>query len=374
MISSITALKIVIQPIPKKSVSGKGIGKEVLDHLILDAGGDGGNLKIQSVQNYRKPRIPTIDEAILNPDLLSGNVPANWLKKDIVLSTLTAFLLFGSAVRAEEIAQETTFKSAGLAGSTQEVSSEIDVDHINSAEKSKVLVSPVFIYGDGRGATGCVVVSPPSFITESEARFIIEMELLKYGLCVDKHNYIIDSIDINGRGIIQKFDETKPTSIKLEVDGFDSKSNFAYIFVSLPDIDKYGFEDCYGSVMSYNLQTIAYHLRNAVEKKETINFAVFYDPLVAIENVFEENLLDFCSRTDPKLFREELRDEKFDFEAKKWSKFTKLNFTKDPFSDFVTLVEEAKKKRGKKAVELLKKQIEAFGKWFTENKEKPIRE
>jgi hypothetical protein len=321
-------------------------------------------MKIKSVQNYRKPKMPKIEEAIINPDLLAKHIPANWLKKDIVASTLTAFLLFGNAVTAEDFTQEAAIKPAQIIGSIYESSIQNNIAQQNSSENVKALVSPVFLYGNGRGAFGCIVVSPPSFLTESEARSIIEMELLKYDLSFDQNDYIIDSIVIDTRRSHYEFDERvsgetkedeeKIISVKLEVDGFDSKNNFAYIYLSESDSNKYGFINCLGSIMTYDLQKQAVIIRDAVAKEETINFVVFYDPMVGKES------LDFYLQCDLQLKTKELRHG------------LKSIFDNDPWSEYAKLVYEERKNRQKKSVMLLQQQISAFGQWFTNNREKLI--
>ena len=49
-------------------------------------------------------------------------------------------------------------------------------------ESGKVIVAPVFEHGEGRGATGCIVVSPPVFMSEEEGMQILREELAKHGI------------------------------------------------------------------------------------------------------------------------------------------------------------------------------------------------
>ena len=49
-------------------------------------------------------------------------------------------------------------------------------------EAAKTTVAPIFEHGDGRGATGCVVVSPPVFLSEEEGMQILREELAKHGV------------------------------------------------------------------------------------------------------------------------------------------------------------------------------------------------
>ena len=41
------------------------------------------------------------------------------------------------------------------------------------------IVAPIFQHGEGRGATGCIVMSPPVFLSEEEALLVVREELGK---------------------------------------------------------------------------------------------------------------------------------------------------------------------------------------------------
>lgn len=43
-------------------------------------------------------------------------------------------------------------------------------------------VAPIFEHGEGRGATGCVVIVPPAFLAEDEALQIVNEELAQHGI------------------------------------------------------------------------------------------------------------------------------------------------------------------------------------------------
>jgi hypothetical protein len=44
------------------------------------------------------------------------------------------------------------------------------------------VVAPIFEHGEGRGATGCVVVTFPVFLSEEEAMQVIREELAEHGI------------------------------------------------------------------------------------------------------------------------------------------------------------------------------------------------
>ncbi|HBO43451.1 MAG TPA: hypothetical protein DD670_05880, partial [Planctomycetaceae bacterium] len=46
------------------------------------------------------------------------------------------------------------------------------------------VVAPVFEHGEGSGSTGCIVMTPPVFLSEEEAMQIIKDELAKHGIAL----------------------------------------------------------------------------------------------------------------------------------------------------------------------------------------------
>ena len=44
------------------------------------------------------------------------------------------------------------------------------------------IVAPIFQHGEGRGATGCIVMSPPVFLSEEEALQVIREEMAAKGV------------------------------------------------------------------------------------------------------------------------------------------------------------------------------------------------
>jgi hypothetical protein len=50
------------------------------------------------------------------------------------------------------------------------------------SEEGKITVAPIFKHGEGRGATGCVVMTPPVFLSEEEGMQILREELAKHGI------------------------------------------------------------------------------------------------------------------------------------------------------------------------------------------------
>ena len=66
--------------------------------------------------------------------------------------------------------------------------------------------APVFVHGDGVGASGCVMIAPPVYLSEEDALNIIFTELKKEGLSF-KDEYKGDSIKIVREKIDYNYDE-----------------------------------------------------------------------------------------------------------------------------------------------------------------------
>ena len=50
------------------------------------------------------------------------------------------------------------------------------------AAGSRPAVAPIFVHGEGRGASGCIVMNPPVFLSEEEALQILGEELARAGI------------------------------------------------------------------------------------------------------------------------------------------------------------------------------------------------
>jgi len=174
-------------------------------------------------------------------------------------------------------------------------------------KKGAAVVAPVFEHGTGRGATGCVVISPPVFLSEEEAMQIIREELAKHDVHLEKGKVlqgvrlfprIVRSDEKHNRYIAEQNYENDPEwreFIKknpkkedpfrprpLELDGIDSQRNIAIEFVSQREYFNMGGTQSIGSVTEYDFADVAKYVTSKVEKesKDQIYFGVFYDPVV----------------------------------------------------------------------------------------------
>jgi hypothetical protein len=211
--------------------------------------------------------------------------------------------------RREVLAGAASFALVNLAGSSFVFA---------EAESDAIAVAPIFEHGDGRGATGCVVVSPPVFLSEEEAMQIIHEELVKHGVQL-KDGVVLESVRIPQRMRTYDFEEIgKKASEKTVVEskkhakpfalsGIDSEKNIAVEFVSkqhyfdlggvqesyssneLDDTDARAETDSrgaraalhYSSAQTYDFRTTAEFVAAQVKNqgKGPIHLGLFYDPL-----------------------------------------------------------------------------------------------
>jgi hypothetical protein len=171
------------------------------------------------------------------------------------------------------------------------------------SEEGKIKVAPIFKHGEGRGATGCVVVSPPAFLSEEEALQIVEEELAKHGVKLAA-GPVLKDLTIAPRHIQQVEDDEKSQTIvpdekdaaPLRVTGMDEKKSIAVKFISWYNYEKLGgidsnsitivrrdgylgFRSC--TVRRYDFKDTAEYVAGQMKKqgKDEVYFGVFYDPM-----------------------------------------------------------------------------------------------
>jgi hypothetical protein len=115
-------------------------------------------MKSKPVRKYASPKYPTRLEVATRPDLLQRHQPPAWRRWPELTGAAGLFLLAGTA-------------RLSAADSSPKGSQ-------NPAQaKAVAIVAPIFQHGEGRGATGCIVMSPPVFLSEQEALQVIREEM-----------------------------------------------------------------------------------------------------------------------------------------------------------------------------------------------------
>lgn len=214
-------------------------------------------MKVTPMRKYARPDYP--DRGILDrhPELLRL-VPKRWQGNALVIGALTlmcAVSLCGRKIMATENPNATVPR-----------------------------IAPIFSHGEGRAAFGCVIVNPPVFLSEDEARHVIIEEGTRSGLRFSQDikapkqisvpiTSLRDSIS-GGSSIMGSRQE------HFSIDGWDGKHKVGFEFVSAANYNAWlGSEDAGGSIQRWNILGAAQSLRSGLaQAKLPGTYAVFYDP------------------------------------------------------------------------------------------------
>ena len=227
------------------------------------------NTRIRVVRRYSAPRYPTRQYLMEHPELLQL-IPERWRQHRLVLGVLSMVIPL-------------IVSRPSVAGDAKKVSAT--VPH----------VAPLFIHGDGRGSFGCIAVNPPVFLSEDEARQVVQDEAKKAGIdfsadtftlkdlmvpITDKFSFL-DEMETNTKDGKQKTkDLQKPKMQKRDV-VFDKQHDIAYEVITKKDFADWETKDhtrmC--TVSSYDFKTTAQVLIDGLSRtKEKTIVAVFYEP------------------------------------------------------------------------------------------------
>jgi len=241
-------------------------------------------MKVFSVKTYKPPSLPTRDLFVLHPKLLNAYVPGAWKGKKLVAGALLSFVLSGSSnTRADN--------PKGKGGQEQLNVQQQPKDTVTQNEtklNKGTAVAPLFVHGEGRGGTGCVMVSPPVFLSEEDARQIITEELAKVKITFDKKDVVVEEISFDKKrvnyGLGSEEKEEIIGQVPLTLDGYNTQSKIGFCFASTSDCGKYGpGYSPMGSVTSFDTRELAERIRDKIRDRGKINAVVFYDPIANID-------------------------------------------------------------------------------------------
>ncbi len=242
-------------------------------------------LRCQPVRRDRRPRCPTKLQVLATPDLLKRHQPAAWLTNREIAAAASVFL------------------AANLSGCTKSPPAPSAVKKATLAPDAPAIVAPIFAHGDGRGATGCVVLVPPEFLSEEEAHQVIRDELSRAGLALADENvplsqvtipprYITLEITGSGQGAdyVEKIVEAPEEARPLTADFLDPARRIAAVYVSEADYRRLGGpgwgRGCWSSATSYDFcETAAFVSDQVRDKPAGVFFGVFYDPVLSRASV-----------------------------------------------------------------------------------------
>jgi len=283
-------------------------------------------MEIEPVKIKRKPGYPTIKTFVDNPGLLSKNVPFAWIRNQYAATTLATYILCGTGNQCS--AQKT--KPA-----TVVVSKVIKKDKpaaIQTAKHDSVKIARIFSHGDGSGAIGCMVSSPPVFISEDEARKIIFTALKEENIEFNTINTPVLKFTVYPgvnyfESKEQQLKDKQGRKVEIKMDGYNVKNNLAIEYVSarlVNILDPPDYET--SSVQKINTKKTAEKIRDKLTAQGKVNAAVFYDPVTyydrytyydeyqeALDRVSSSNTSPSTSKDRPLSSRDLLKAQVKDF-------------------------------------------------------------
>ena len=223
-------------------------------------------MKPKPVRRYGTPAYPTRLQVLADPNLLKKHIPANWLSTPELAGAVAIFLAANSCTKAGEKQLP--------------------------ASSSAAVVAPIFEHGEGRGATGCIAVSPPVFLSEEEALQVITEELTNAGVQVTGTDVVLEGVTIpqhieTYRHVGDRFEEKVeeiPGTEPLSVDIKDDEHRIGVEFVSKSDYFKLGGAMSPSTAQEYDFKQVARDVAKAVgQKGKGIYFGTFYDPIPEVD-------------------------------------------------------------------------------------------
>ena len=244
-------------------------------------------MEIKPINQSKNPNYPILEYYVENPEILARNIPNRWIKNKYIATSISVFVLCGNA----SCGQKLNFKDIEIA-TTLKGGNLISSSETKENNKDTIKIAPIFAHGKGSGATGCVVMSPPVFISEDEARQIIFNALAAENILFDTANCPI--IKFQAPPIADEcfgFHDKKDTSVanvELEMDAYNAEYNLAIQFVSTKDFFKFRSDnECWSSVQGFDTKKAATFIREELNANGNSNAVVFYDPITRI--VHDEN-------------------------------------------------------------------------------------
>ena len=218
-------------------------------------------MNAKPVTRNRQPAYPTRLEIQAHPNLLAEHQPPNWRNISGMAGAVSLFLAANTALNAAD----------------------------QRSAPAAAIVAPIFEHGDGRGATGCVAVSPPVFLSEEEALQVITEELAKVNVKLASTNVRVPELTIprvtesyenhNGTWDARIKEEPK-LGKELHLTGVDTAHKIAVEFVSNKNYYDVGGARSGSSVQVYDFKAVATALAQRIQTGAKIQdrVGVFYDP------------------------------------------------------------------------------------------------
>ncbi len=273
-------------------------------------------MKPTPVARYPEPVYPTRAQALADPAWLLSNVPMSWRASVEMAGAVAFFVALSGCGPAAPPSTPTAGPQPAPIGvvqpqpdqpqagapspNAQPPGEAADVKSTVSAEPGAqpspapappagpprqppgMIVAPVFAHGEGRGATGCVVVAPPVFLSEEEAMVIIREELNRNGISLAQRD-VPSAISVPPPAPTIASGHN-PSAQPIKIDGVDPVRHVAVEYVSAVDSEAWTGQSM-SSVQGYDTKAAAEAIAKAARSsaRQPLYFGVLYDPITTID-------------------------------------------------------------------------------------------
>mgnify|MGYP001079049955 CR=1 FL=1 len=144
-------------------------------------------MQVRSIKGYRSPGYPDRIQMVRYGNSLGKYLPETWKYHSVIPFLLTAYLTFGpttgsSRATAKTIPQKTSPVKGIASGKSNKTSKTTS----SPKPLTETSFAPAFLHGEGKGAMGCVVMSPAVFLPENDAWDVISTRFSSYGLTLER--------------------------------------------------------------------------------------------------------------------------------------------------------------------------------------------
>ena len=243
-------------------------------------------MKIKPVETTPRPGYPDKYSSEVAKSIHSAR-PRRWVAAPLAGGVLTASILLGLSGCGYYITDGLPLPSpyqTGLGVGISPTPSEyITLGNMVAPTPTQFSRIPLFEFGEGTGAIGCVAIAAPVFLSEDEAFAVLSTVFEEAGLTLDKAS---ETLNAANRPVadLYSWEETGMTTVcePLNSDGILrlDREGIPMVFVSAGDLDKWqrtgkdGEPMMVSSVSSYNVKGAAKALA-----ENNDGLLVFYDPM-----------------------------------------------------------------------------------------------
>lgn len=162
-------------------------------------------------------------------------------------------------------------------------------EHKGGVTGKPAVVAPIFVHGEGRGETGCVVVNPPMFLSEQDAMQVIKEQMGKAGIALSSAHVPFQGVTLPQAQQwwqqqwwlpFPKPGGTPDVEAKvLILAGLDPKKGVGVEYVSSENYYNLGGAQPTSTVQDYDFKEVAADVGKYASRGHDIFFGTFYDPV-----------------------------------------------------------------------------------------------